>query len=126
MTNIFKIIKIAIIAISIAASSYALSPEEKLQDQKLEDRAMELFLEVRCIVCNGQVIENSDTEFSLAMRKSIRERILTGKTNKEIKQDLIKEFGEDILITPSFTNKYLLFLLPLIFAVILAIKLFKK
>jgi cytochrome c-type biogenesis protein CcmH len=87
---------------------------------------MDLFLEVRCLVCEGQVIENSDTEFSFAMRKSIRDRILSGKTNEEIKKELVKEFGEDILITPNFANKYLLFLLPTIFAAILAIKLFRK
>ncbi len=115
-----------ILAIIFSFNSYALAPEARLEDPKLEERAMNLFLEVRCLVCDGQVIENSDTEFSFAMRKSIRDRILAGKSDKKIKDELRQEFGDDILITPNFKNKYLLFLLPLLFALGLAIKFFRK
>jgi cytochrome c-type biogenesis protein CcmH len=80
---------------------YALSPEEKLTDQTLENQAMELFLEIRCLVCNGQVIENSDTKFAYDMRKFIRDEISKNKTNDEIKKNLVDRFGEDILITQS-------------------------
>jgi cytochrome c-type biogenesis protein CcmH len=80
---------------------YALSPEEKLTDQTLENQAMELFLEIRCLVCNGQVIENSDTKFAYDMRKFIRDEISKNKTNDERKKNLVDRFGEDILITQS-------------------------
>jgi cytochrome c-type biogenesis protein CcmH len=99
-----------------SSSALALSPEEKLKDETLENRAMELFLEVRCLVCNGQVIENSDSEFSHQMRENIRQKILTGKSNDEIRTDLIEEFGEDILTRPSSRNRFILIALPLIFA----------
>lgn len=117
---------LAVIFLLFSLNSYALAPEERLEDSALEERAMNLFLEVRCLVCDGQVIENSDTEFSFAMRKSIRDRISAGKTDQKIKDELRKEFGDDILITPNFKNKYLLFLLPILFALGLAIKLFRK
>ncbi|MBU6141142.1 MAG: cytochrome c-type biogenesis protein CcmH [Proteobacteria bacterium] len=100
----------------LSFSAFALSPEEKLKDESQEQRAMEMFLEVRCLVCNGQVIENSDSEFSFQMRKNIRQKILSGKSDDEIRVELVREFGENILTKPSNKNKIILWALPLIFA----------
>lgn len=100
----------------LSSSAFALSPEEKLKDETQEQRAMELFLEVRCLVCNGQVIENSDTEFSFEMRKNIRQKILAGKSDDEIRTDLVREFGENILTKPSSKNRIILWALPSLFA----------
>lgn len=83
--------------------SFALSPELRL-DEKDEKRAQNLFLEVRCVVCGGQVIENSDSAFSQEMRQLIRKKILAKKSNAEIKKELVEEFGEDILVNHSITN----------------------
>jgi len=95
---------------------FALSPETKLVDEAQEQRAMNLFLQVRCLVCNGQVIENSDTEFSFEMRKLIREKIAKGESDEEIKTELVKEFGENILTEPQNFTKIFLWLMPAIFA----------
>lgn len=104
------------------STAFALSPETRLADEAQEQRAMNLFLQVRCLVCQGQVIENSDTEFSFELRKIIRAKIFAGKTDDEIKSELTKEFGEDILTQPSMKNSgILLWLLPIIFAAICAI-----
>ncbi len=103
-------------------NSFALTPENRLADDAQEQRAMKLFLEVRCLVCEGQVIENSNTEFSFEMRKLIREKIAAGKSDEEIKADLVKEFGKDILTYSDFgKSDFLLWLLPLAFAVALPV-----
>ncbi len=96
----------------------ALAPEAHLSDESQEQRATHLFLEVRCLVCQGQVIENSNTEFSFEMRKLIRQKILDGKSDEEIKSELVKEFGADILVYSDFgKNNFLLWLLPIIFGI---------
>lgn len=104
----------------VFSSAYALSPETRLADDAQEQRAMSLFLQVRCLVCGGQVIENSNTEFSFEMRKLIRQEISAGKSNEEIKAELVKKFGEDILVSPNFKSSsgFLLWFLPLIFAAV--------
>jgi cytochrome c-type biogenesis protein CcmH len=101
-------------------NSNALSPEKRLDDKTQEQRAMAMFLEVRCLVCQGQVIESSDTQFSFEMRKLIRDKISAGKSDDEIRQELVKEFGENILIKTNLKSQFLLWLLPLIFAFIFA------
>jgi cytochrome c-type biogenesis protein CcmH len=103
-----------------------LNPESRLEDEKLEQRASKLFLEIRCIVCNGQVIENSNSKFAYDLREYVRSKIKEGKNDEEIKAELISKFGEEILITPSNKSKNILFLSPLIFAIFLAIYFFDK
>jgi cytochrome c-type biogenesis protein CcmH len=109
-------INAALIFFFLSPPSFALTPENHLADQNQEQRAMKLFLEVRCLVCEGQVIENSNTEFSFEMRKNIRQKILSGKSDEEIRAELVQEFGENILTKPSNRNKLLLWLLPALFA----------
>ena len=98
------------------ASSFSLRVEEKLP-QTQEERAISLFLKVRCLVCNGQVIENSDADFAFEMRKLIRKKIKSGQSNEEIKQYLTNNFGEEILTELDNKNsKIILWLLPIIFS----------
>ena len=107
--------------ILFSLSALALSPEPRLPDESQEQRAMQLFLEVRCLICGGQVIENSNTEFSYEMRKLIRQKISSGLTNEEIKTELVKEFGEDILTSANQkTGRFFLWCLPVLFVVILS------
>ncbi len=106
----------------ITNSVLALNPEERLKNEKQEERAMKLFLEVRCLVCDGQVIENSNTEFSYQMRKLIRKKISQGQSNEEIKNYLTNEFGENILTTAN--NEKTLWLLPIIFAIVFSLFLY--
>lgn len=110
---------ITLLALLLPTSLHALSPEIRLSDESQEQRAMNLFLQVRCLVCAGQVIESSNTEFSFEMRKLIRKKIFDGKNDEKIKAELVAEFGEDILAEPKAGAVGWVFLwcLPLIFAV---------
>jgi cytochrome c-type biogenesis protein CcmH len=106
--------------LSFSFDSGALSPEIHLENEVDEQRANKLFLQVRCLVCGGQVIENSDSEFSFEMRKLIRAKIAEKKSDAEIKSELIAKFGSDILTEVNAKNNgFLLWILPVIFAIFL-------
>lgn len=94
-------------------SAFALNPETRLSNQEDENRAMNLFLQVRCLVCNGQVIENSDSKFAFDVRALIREQISQGKSDDDIKENLVATFGEDILNQPKNSSILLLTLISL-------------
>jgi cytochrome c-type biogenesis protein CcmH/NrfF len=102
---------------------YALSPERHLQDPAQEQRAMKLFSQVKCLVCAGQSVESSNTEFSYEMRKLIRAKIAEGKNDNEVKTELVKEFGDSVLL--SSEENLLLWMLPFIFAGLLWVMLRK-
>ncbi len=94
-------------------SAFALNPEARLSSPEDENRAMNLFLQVRCLVCNGQVIENSDSKFAFDVRALIREQISQGKSDDDIKENLVTTFGEDILNQPKNSSILLLTLISL-------------
>ena len=85
-------------------NAFAISPEKRLDDPRLEEKARKIFLQVRCLVCDGQVIESSDNQFSFEMRQLIREKILEGKGEDKIKNELIEEFGYDIINQPKISS----------------------
>ena len=102
--NLFFKIFLILFFFATNQSLFALQVEERLTNEEQEKRAMNLFVQVRCMVCDGQVIESSNSEFSFNMRKLIREKISQGKSDDEIKKDLIADFGDDI-ITDSHLSK---------------------
>ena len=109
----------------LSSNAIAFIPEEHLSESE-EKRAQALFLEVRCPVCAGQVIENSDSEISYQLRKLIRTKISEGKSDAEIKSYLISEFGDDIITSPPLNlSTIFLWLFPIIIAALGIIMIFK-
>jgi cytochrome c-type biogenesis protein CcmH len=103
-------------------AAHAFTPEEQISDPIQEERAQKLFMEIRCLSCQGQVIGQSDSSFSASMRELVREKIISGQSDKKIRRDLRKEFGNDILINPNqkSSSGIILWLTPLAFAAIFA------
>ena len=82
-------------------------------------REQNLFKEIRCLVCQSQTIHESNSELAEDIKLLIREKILAGKTDHEIKQFLVEKYGEWILMTPRFNqHTYLLWIAPLIIFII--------
>ena len=80
-----------------------------------ENRAINLFKEVRCLVCQGQTIHESNAEMAEDLKEVIREKIGQGQTDGEIKSFLIEKYGNWIIMTPPFNRlTYLLWFVPLI------------
>ena len=102
----------------LCVSLNSFAAEEFLPEAE-EKRAQNLFLQVKCLACAGQVIESSNTEVSFEMRKLIRQQILSGLSDDQIKQYLVDNYGAQILTSPPVNQETaLLWFLPLIFAVI--------
>ena len=78
-------------------------------------REYNLFKEIRCLVCQGQTIHESNSELAEDIKLLIREKILEGQSDNEIKDFLVQKYGEWILMTPQLNQyTYLLWGMPLI------------
>lgn len=101
---------------------FLLLPTLSYAESALETRTHALYKEVRCPVCAGQSIAESDSPDSKALRGFIDEQIRLGKSNDMIRDELRALFGDEILFHPPFNPKtYLLWGLPfglLMFALI--------
>ena len=90
-------------------------------------RAIELFKEVRCLVCQGQTIHESNAELAEDIKKLIREKISQGETDRQIKEYLVEKYGDWILMTPPFNNlTYILWSFPFLILIIGAFAIYRQ
>ena len=72
----------------------------QLPDARQEAQAQALMEELRCTVCQGQSIADSDAEMAGDMRDLVRRRIAAGETPSEIRGWLIERYGAWISYRP--------------------------
>ncbi len=95
-------------------AALALSVDAPLPDMAQEMRAKTLFMQVRCVVCQGEAIADSPAEVAQDMRVAIRKQITAGKTDSEILSYLTSQYGDGILMQPPFKpSTWLLWFGPL-------------
>ena len=87
---------------------------------------------LRCIVCQGQSVYDSDSEFANSLKTLIEKKINDGLNEKQIYIYLKEKYGDWILFDPEFNkNTYFLWLLPILMfiaggAIILKLFIIKK
>ena len=70
---------------------------------------------LRCLICQGQSVYDSDSEFAISLKLVVKNKIDEGLTEDQIYKFLTKKYGEWILYDPQFSkNTYLLWLMPLL------------
>ena len=84
--------------------SLAVEPDEILENQILEERARLISKDLRCLVCQNENIDSSNAELAKDLRVLVRERILLGDTNKQVKDFIVKRYGEYVLLNPTFSG----------------------
>ena len=108
-------IKLSILILMFISFSSILSASSKMTS-KQNDRAIDLFKETRCLVCQSQTIYDSNSELATDLKLFIQEEIIAGKTDNDIKAQLVTNYGEWILMTPSLSKtNYILWFSPFIF-----------
>ena len=94
------------IALAVATPVFPVQPDEMLADPGLEARAREISRAVRCPVCQGESIDDSNARISRDLRIIIRERLVAGDTDQEVLDFIVARYGEFVLFDPpkSGTN----------------------
>ena len=103
--------RVLLVALLIATSSAAradsnLPPAKyanvQLTDPNQEAAAQRLMVTLRCLVCQGQSIADSDAEMAGDMRALVRQRIEAGESPGAVRQWLIERYGDYVTYDPPF------------------------
>lgn len=87
---------------------------ERLSDPKLEARAVALQKQFRCLVCQGESLDESNADLAKDLRRLIRARIAAGASDDEIAHYLVSRYGDFILMKPPLkAETYVLWFGPL-------------
>ena len=82
---------------------------------------------LRCLICQGQSVYDSDSDFAISLKIVIKNKINNGLSEKEIYDFLTEKYGEWILYDPKLNkNTYILWFLPLLIFLIGGAIVFKK
>jgi len=74
--------------------------DRQLPDPKQEAEAKALMEQLRCLVCQGQSIADSDAELAGDMRHMVRSRIAAGQSPAEVRRWLIERYGNWVSYKP--------------------------
>ncbi|MFC3630393.1 cytochrome c-type biogenesis protein [Paracoccus angustae] len=91
---------VLLIALLLPLSAWAVQPDEVLPDPAAEARAREIGQMLRCPVCQGENIDESNAPVSRDLRLYVRERIVAGDSNDEVIDAVVDRFGEFVLFQP--------------------------
>jgi cytochrome c-type biogenesis protein CcmH len=109
-----------IVAAGVSAASAAPVPGT-LANPAQEARARALQKELRCLVCQGESIDESNAPLAADLRALIRVRIKAGDSDDAIKQFLVARYGDFILMQPPFdAQTYALWLTPFVVLILAA------
>jgi cytochrome c-type biogenesis protein CcmH len=80
--------------------AFSVQPDEMLADPGLEARAREISRDIRCPVCQGETIDDSNAPIARDLRIIIRERLVAGDSNQAVVDYIVARYGEGVLFNP--------------------------
>ena len=90
-----------VLALALVASpAFAVQPDEMLKDPGLEARARDISRNLRCPVCQGEDIDDSNAPISRDLRLAVRERLVAGDSDAQVVDYVVARYGEFVLFTP--------------------------
>ncbi|RLL72894.1 cytochrome c-type biogenesis protein [Paenirhodobacter hankyongi] len=92
----------------LATPAHAVQPDEVLADPALEKRAREISQVLRCPVCQGENIDESNADVSRDLRLLVRERLTAGDSNAQVLDYITARYGEYVLFEPERTGANLI------------------
>ena len=98
---------------------YVVEPDEILKNQEYELRARKISKNIRCMVCQNQSIDESNSPLAKDLRILIRNKIKEGSNDKEIYIFLTDRYGDFILLKPPLNLSTIgLWFFPFIFLMV--------
>ena len=85
---------------------------------------------IRCLVCQGQSVADSNSDFALTVKSIVKEKLAEGDNEQDIYNFLSQRYGDWIIFKPKFDEKnFLLWIIPylfLVFGVFFILNIYKK
>ena len=82
---------------------------------------------IRCLICQGQSVYDSESEFASSIKLIVERRINEGLEEEEIYEYLKEKYGDWIIYDPELNKKtYVLWLLPLLLFLFGGVVIFKR
>jgi cytochrome c-type biogenesis protein CcmH len=99
--------------IAAATPAFAALAPDSFRDPAVEARARNLQRQLRCLVCQGESIDESGSALAADLRHLVRQQIADGRSDAQIEDYLVARYGNFILMKPPLEpDTYILWLTP--------------
>ena len=116
-----KVLKIFIILFLVTNFS------ELKSDEANDILKNKILKNIRCLICQGQSVYDSESEFASSIKLIVERRINEGLEEEEIYEYLKEKYGDWIIYDPELNKKtYVLWLLPLLLFLFGGVVIFKR
>jgi cytochrome c-type biogenesis protein CcmH len=89
----------AALLLTICAGAFAVDTTV-LPSEALQRRYDALTHELRCMQCQNQSIADSPVDLAAGLRRDVREQLIAGRTDAEIRESMVRRYGNAILFRP--------------------------
>ena len=97
----------------LAAPAMAAPAADTFSDPAMEQRARALQRQLRCLVCQGESIDESGADFAADVRRLVHQQISAGRSDGQIRDYLTSRYGNFILMKPPLqADTYFLWAAP--------------
>ena len=105
MRSLFAALMLLLAAPALADSNLPPAPDanRQLADPAKEAEARKLMETLRCLVCQGQSIADSDADMAGDMRALVRQRIAAGERPAQIRNWLVERYGDYVTYDPPMS-----------------------
>lgn len=93
-----------ILTLVFSHGSYAYQEDTPLVDYYQEQLALSIMEKVRCLVCKGQTVKDSDAKVAKTLRILIRQRVNQGASEEEIRREITGLYGDWVYTDPQITS----------------------
>lgn len=91
---------LAILFLLLSTPAFSVLPDEMLPDPVMESRARDISKQLRCLVCQGEDIDESNAGLASDIRKLVRERLVKGDSDAAVLSFVQERYGDYVLMNP--------------------------
>jgi len=92
----------ACLALALVRAAWAVDPTE-LPDPALQERYLALTHELRCMQCQNEALADSPVGLAADLRREVRDQLLAGKSDEQIRAWMTARYGDFILFRPRYS-----------------------
>ncbi|MBC8025537.1 MAG: cytochrome c-type biogenesis protein CcmH [Steroidobacteraceae bacterium] len=90
--------------LTICAGAFAVDTT-LLPNEALQKRYDDLTHELRCMQCQNQSIADSPVDLAAGLRRDVKEQLIAGRTDGEIRESMVRRYGNAILFRPPLDSE---------------------
>ncbi len=98
--SVLALLSALLLGVAIPSAAFDI---ESMPTPEMQRRYDGLTHELRCMQCQNQSIADSPVGLAEDLRRDVREQIIAGKTDAQIRDSMVARYGNIILFRPPFT-----------------------